>query len=267
MFNLLKKIAAKKQDTRAIIEQIHNEFNIGGEKALMEAKDILSGLHITNEEKANRLLRAGFSQVKEVKEFDQISKKKKMQEGVASALNELSFKYPRYKFITEKMADEICFKYNLVIADISQYTGFVPDKNLRHIEDFYAQENELSTIYYSVNSFRSFGDDRLNELTKAEYERKIAHEEYMDKIYTDGGVPFRERFEHLSYSKRPLKIAAPLKDMNTEGHRLKGNKLKREIPDPVILAPIKVNGTDLYCIVTAWGDEASDEIIVNQKNN
>lgn len=267
MFNLLKKAAAKKQDTKAIIEQIHNEFNIGGDKALMEAKDILSGLHITNEEKANRLWKAGFSQVKEVKEFDKISKEKKMQEGVASALNELSFKYPRYKFITEKMADKICFKYNLVIADISQYTGFVPEKNLRQVEDFYAQDNELSTFYYYIDSFRSFDDDRLNELTKSEYERKIAYEEDMDKIYIDGGAISRTRYTHLSYGKRPLKIAAPLKDMNMEGHKLEGNKLKREIPDPVILAPIKIKGIDLYCIVTAWGDEASDEIVVNQKNN
>lgn len=53
--------------------------------------------------------------------------------------------------------------------------------------------------------------------------------------------------------------------MDITGLELKeGYKLtKKHIPDPVVLQPIK-NG---YLIITAWGDEASDELVVNQINN
>lgn len=34
-------------------------------------------------------------------------------------------------------------------------------------------------------------------------------------------------------------------------------------PDPVTLQPVKGG----YLILAAWGDEASDEIVVNQNNN
>ena len=62
-----------------------------------------------------------------------------------------------------------------------------------------------------------------------------------------------------------LQICAPVKDMDSTGLEVaEGYKLqKKHIPDPVVLQPVK-NG---YLILTAWGDEASDELVVNQKFN
>ena len=49
---------------------------------------------------------------------------------------------------------------------------------------------------------------------------------------------------------------------------LKDFKLSKiEIPDPVVLQPVMFNKTKYYLIVTAWGDEASDELVVNQNHN
>ena len=44
--------------------------------------------------------------------------------------------------------------------------------------------------------------------------------------------------------------------------RVVGYKIQN-IPDPVVLQPV-CGG---YLIVCAWGDEASDEIVVNQQMN
>jgi len=55
-----------------------------------------------------------------------------------------------------------------------------------------------------------------------------------------------------------LQICAPIKDMNTSGYERRGHNLIKHIPDPIILQPIEGG----YLIVTAWGDEASDELIV-----
>ena len=51
------------------------------------------------------------------------------------------------------------------------------------------------------------------------------------------------------------------------GYTLKDRIFTKEVPDPVVLAPINFNNTNLYCIVTAWGDEASDPLVVNESNN
>ena len=70
--------------------------------------------------------------------------------------------------------------------------------------------------------------------------------------------------------KCPLEIAAPLEDFNMKGAELKDFKISNipiKIPDPVVLKPVIFNNNKYYLIVTAWGKEASDEIVVNSKFN
>jgi ABC-type molybdate transport system permease subunit len=45
----------------------------------------------------------------------------------------------------------------------------------------------------------------------------------------------------------------------TEGYKL----TKKFIPDPVVLQPVRGG----FLLVTVWGDEASDELVVNNKFN
>jgi len=42
---------------------------------------------------------------------------------------------------------------------------------------------------------------------------------------------------------------------------------KIQIPDPVVLCPVMYGSEKYYLIVTAWGKEASDKAVVNQKMN
>lgn len=57
-----------------------------------------------------------------------------------------------------------------------------------------------------------------------------------------------------------MEICAPVKDMETKGTRRKGHRI---YDDPVVLQP--VNGG--YLVVTAWGNEASDENVINHNQN
>jgi hypothetical protein len=68
--------------------------------------------------------------------------------------------------------------------------------------------------------------------------------------------------------KCPLEIVAPLIDFNMTDSEIKDFKISKiEIPDPIVLKPVYFNNQKHYLIVTAWGLEASDEIVVNQKMN
>lgn len=71
-----------------------------------------------------------------------------------------------------------------------------------------------------------------------------------------------------AYSAAPLEIAAPRKDFNMTDMEVRDFKIQKiEIPDPVVLCPVLHKGTKHYLIVTAWGPEASDDLVVNQKMN
>jgi len=248
------EIPQPKKQYPKVVEDIHNEFNIAGENLLKEAKDIIASIRIENEGKVDDLKSYGFSSTKEVVHTEKERDKKQKKEKLANALEYYNIHFPMYKFITQDMALKICEKYNLVLGDVGQFTGFVPENNLRQIKKFFETENELNTIYYEHYA----GMWRDSILTKEKYlEGQRRKDEY-------GGT-----FANFHYGtrKNELQIAAPLKDMKKEGYKLSGRIFTKEIPDPVVLAPVKYGDVGLYCIVTAWGDEASDEIVVNETSN
>ena len=283
MFNLFKSkqtvVTEQKQygSYPAVVEEIHREFNIAGDRLLKEAKEIIAMMHIGNEGKVNMLKSHGFRNTKEVTQTEKQLTERGSKEKLANALEQLSTMYPKYKFITHDMALAICEKYDLVLGDVGQYTGFVPEKNIKQIAEFFTVENELTTRY-GRNYYFGMGRNSFHEYSKEQFDQiKDAEERNRQCVYVvTSGLTDRMRYNSMSQAphegpltkeNRELKIAAPLKDMNQEGYKLKNRVLVKDVPDPVVLCPIKRNGIDLYCIVTAWGDEASDPIVINQQMN
>jgi len=291
MFKLFKKsatnevmIAEPKADLRGktvneVIEEIHETFYTEVDKLLASAK-IANSLDTDKQdliEKCARLKALGFTNTKEVKEAEaeiarmgELKRDNEAKKTLIEAINYFSFKYPNYKFITEKSVEKICAKYNLVYGAIDRYIGTVPDKNLKHIEDFRVFEDDECFIeedlYYNQwngqersmrKNYKTFS--KWNE----EQERKSNHDYMMSQ--------FRSSFDHRTRSinmKCPLEIAAPLKDFNMEGMEVKGHKISKiEIPDPIVLKPVIFNNQKHYLIVTAWGIEAGDELVVNANHN
>lgn len=265
MFNIFKtsasdKVAVAGKTTNQIIEEIHESFYTEVDRLLADAK-VAKSLDTNKQElieKCGRLKRLGFTNTKEVKEaeseikrLDGLKKENESKKKLMDAIHYFSFKYPNYKFITEESVKKICQKYGLVYGGISRYTGTVPDKNLAQMEQFKIDEDDSIYLYKEVTL-------RATTL-RQEY---LNHHQYLD-FNTRGFTSIREICD-----KCPLEIAAPAKDFNLEGMEVKDFQISKiEIPDPVVLQPVIYEKQKYYLIVTAWGIEASDAEVVNERMN
>lgn len=299
MFNLFKK-SKNEQETVSktvngkypqIVEEIHNEFNTAAERLLKEAHGILleaSTKNVSN--KVSRLEMIGFKQAKEVSEIRPILEKAKLSKEQIELINYYAIHYPNNKFITEEQVKTICHKYNLVCGDVNRYTGFLPEKNLAEIERFKLNKEESATMLVEAfdgrKSIGIFEGKNLKIIStdsgyyhiapmlfKPNSFREHSFQQNVKTLADEGdfyGVDYGNNFGLLDKGHinirvlNKLQICAPVKDMDINGLSLKdGYKLEKHIPDPVVLHRVKGG----YLILTAWGDEASDELVVNQKMN
>lgn len=253
-----------------VVQDIHNEFMNAGERLLQQANQIICSIVIKDEDKAVRLKELGFSSVAEVKHTEAQIAKKAEQERISRAILDYRVEYPNHKFITEDAVKIICNKYGLVLGLNSQFKGFVPQKNLLDIENFFKQHEE-DKYQYVIQYYGGAWGIHTTKITKEQYEKNIEYKQLLRKRDSKSdGVSRLAISSNEHYTKIPatLNICAPLKDMNTEGHRLQGHVLVKEVPDPIVLLPKKhSNGTSGYIIITAWGDEASDPLVINHNNN
>ncbi len=265
------KVAEKKYPD--VVYQIHNEFNMAGEKLLQESRLILDECAKVDKQKGTLLKQLGFTNTPQAKTIIETEQKELSATMTAELVNSYTFKYPNHKFITENMVGDICKKYNLVCGDVSLYKGFVPEKNLKEIAAFEPKETGL---YFSNGMFL---EDAIIQQDDSYYHiYKKSNTNYIYSNYSfqsDNGISFYGKddrnifgYMHLGFISKAevstsFQICAPLKDMETKGMDLKGYRLEKHIPDPVILHAVRGG----FIIITAWGDEASDELVVNQKMN
>lgn len=285
MFKLFKKTASNEtivsepkadlrgKTTNEVIEEIHETFYTEVDRLLASALVANSLDTDKNDliEKCNRLKALGFSSTQEVKEaekeiarLDNLKRENKAKKTLIEAINYFSFKYPNYKFITEESVKKICAKYSLVYGEISRYTGTVPNKNLAQMEEFKVVEDDECHLHHEFyHDFRigRFGETKhYQTATQSIREKELRSERlgYMSMTHERRVIDM----------KCPLEIAAPLKDFNMDGMEVKDFKISKiEIPDPIVLKPVIFNNQKHYLIVTAWGIEAADETVVNQKMN
>lgn len=280
MFNLFGSKKESKQDYPAIVHEIHNEFLTAGDRILEEANAILLEAKAKSVEKGKRLAAAGFKNVPEAVEAIKVERKIVTTKETADLVHYYQQNYPMNKFITEDQVKKICEKYGLVCGEISMYKGFVPENKLFEIERFSLKNVDknirgLLGSKYIIDGFsESVFDENIGYVNESEllgYAQK--NEAYIiasgkpDYAYASEQLisQFIGKWGYVKVSKvdTGLKICAPLKDMEIpRGKEVKGYKIQ-DIPDPVVLQPVKGG----YLIVAAWGDEASDEIVVNQINN
>jgi hypothetical protein len=278
----------KKQYPKEVME-IHHEFSIAGEALLQEALCVLKKAETVSFDKAKRLLSLGFQQAQEAKEGAQLMKQIEVSRETADLVKYYQIQYPNNKFITEAQVKAICDKWNLVCGETSRYKGFVPEKNLKQIESFKLKKKELESII--VTGARTYAISRLSNqpvedfcIEDAEIRKvrsyyhifkKGSKEDSTHAFQSSDGIDFYAKDTHdifglnhigdirFRIGGKGLLICAPLKDMDTTDLRLVDGYRLQHIPDPVILQQVKGG----YLIITAWGDEASDENVVNQGMN
>ena len=237
MFNLFKKEASVKTSSSypQVVQEIHNEFLSAGDKILQEAQSILSKAKTKNLEKGKRLASLGFKNVPEAVTALEVKRTMVTTRELADLVQYYQINYPNNKFITEEQVKAICEKYGLVCGEIEMYKGFVPENKLSIIEKFSLRKKDYPTMYMVPG---------IGLLSKKDLNKHYVGVEPVSK-------------------QMGFNICAPLKDMEIpQGKEVRGYKIQN-IPDPVVLQPVKGG----YLIVCAWGDEASDEIVVNQINN
>ncbi len=246
MFNLLKKakenkVVVKKYTTE--IEKVHHEFECAGDTLYEESLNTINSINIGNTCKVDRLKKLGFINSKEVTEFNKKIENKKISEELAKTVEYFRMNYPFNKFITKEQVIFICKKYGLIYGEIFRFKGFVPENKLKEIENF---SLKLKDIMYKIGSKSTYGRDE-------------------GQIIWDNGDRVKEysNIYKKCKEKENLYIIAPPEDFDKKGMQIENYKLTRIIPDPVVIQPVKGG----YLIVTAWGDESSDDEVVNHINN
>jgi hypothetical protein len=150
-------------------------------------------------------------------------------------------------------------------------------KAYKSVFDVKAIDNQIQTLQQATpdSPFSAGEQDRLHwyESPARGYGRTSYHDQYMQsvadmyKMYMPSYIAKGgSRKETVSRKEAKLKICAPIADMNTQGYEVKeGWKL---VYDPIVsLSVTHANGITGLIIITAWGDEASDELVLNHNQN
>lgn len=249
-----------------LIKEIHTSFLTEVDKLLVLARDQKS-LQTDKQsliDKSKRLKSLGFSQTEEIKEaqkeidrLEALQKENNDKREIINAIEYFGIKYPCYKFITEDSVRKICEKYGLIYGEVTKYKGTVPDANLKQMEEFKISNDDCCCT--QSTRFR-YGTPDIKNISFSEMRRL--------EIYYSSPSNLSSFSTH-NFEKSPLEIVAPSVDFDFQDSELENFKLNKKIkiPDPIVLQPVFYGTKKYYLIVTAWGDEASDENVVNEKMN
>jgi hypothetical protein len=153
------------------------------------------------------------------------------------ALRELQQTYPLRKFVLEKDLEKLMVKWEMVMAPLDRYTGEIPEKNLADIEAYKLVDEKFQAVDWAstfhaarrgyIQMFYSMDDTRVK------------------------GVDFRI-------------IAFPT-DLNLDGLTKNKKGLMYDYPkDPIVVNKLQYTICE---VVTKWGPEASDPLLVNPNMN
>lgn len=280
MINLFKSTNQQK-----IIKEIHNEFDTAQDKLLEQARSIISSTTISH--KGERLSALGFINTEPAKSYEankQILVKTKSQ---ADIIMHYKQSYPFLKFITEDELERICNKYSLVFASVERYNKDVPDKNIKEIETappLLSCDKAEDKIYCTLTKDGGFswvnadGSGWCGIWGKQWYRipKRIDGQhfssQYHANAYLQSKLGFTSTYlvssvQNYIEDRQGLFIAAPPSHFNLDGlQKSKSGYFNfsfTEVKDPIVFR---------YCrggvqVLSKWGLEASDELLVNEINN
>jgi hypothetical protein len=286
-------------------KEIHADFYGAEERLYVEAIGLSKGTLVKNSSKADRLKKIGFGNAKPIKDDIELEKKRSVSGHMIHCIEYFRTYYPQNKFITEAEVKILCEKYGLLLGDASSYIGDMPEKNLQDIEQFKLRKEDWkeksSSPWFSwadspspqaglINLFRpssQAADEYGTYLTKPRqsgrtrlYDDLLAN--YMmakDEMAMQLGIsqsrqgvigvdPYRKEDKpepKKEYEQPAFKICAPKEDFNTRGYEIRDGY--RLVYDPIVLQSVSKDGINGYLLVTAWGDEATDDVVKNPASN
>lgn len=218
---------------KSIVEQIHEEFYTSQSQLLLSKPNAA----------AQCLYQLGFFKSKSTDDAY-------IHNDMTRAWAEyFQMNYPNYRFITEKQVEIICNKYGLLCTTVDRYTGEVPPSKVAAMTSFRIKKGDIR--YRFINEWGTV--DR----------RSVYGGDVM--FYDRGGVQVKKKEFDANelVGVDGLWICAPEADIDTEGLTKSGHNIGIQVKDPVVLQPVDEG----FLIVAAWGEEASDENVVNHNMN
>jgi len=226
-----------------IDKQIYQDIYSAQELLLAEANKVLSAPNEHSDERLlvlKGLVDLGFSNAEQVKEFKEVEDKKEEQQWLKEKIEYYKHTYPLNKFIDEQSVKVICEKYGLLLTRGNDYISDIPESNQKEIVLFKVKRGDIrEPIEVYEGLFfppRAFGSLVLSATE-------------------------RDKFDEEMIKGQNLLIVAPSHKLDLRGKEIKGHIVK--IKDPIVLQPVKKG----YLIVSSWGLEASDELVMNPINN
>lgn len=216
---------------KSIVEQIHEKFNTSQDKLLLQKPN----------SSAECLYNLGFYKSSSTQDFF-ISSPEIQRYAEYYRRN-----YPNHRFISEKQVEIICKKYGLLCAGVGQYTGEVPMSKIAAIDSFRVRKGDIAIRWI--------------------HETFVESVPWLDEDGNTRGFSFRDPSETKPHDRSEmvkamgLWICAPESLLDMEGATRVGHNV--DINDPVVLQPVEGG----FLIVAAWGDEASDENVINHTMN
>jgi len=259
--------------------QIHADFYGAEERLFVEAIGLTQN-SVPNKGLVSRFKKIGFGNVKTVKEVAKLESKKSVSEKVISTIEYFRTYYPQYKFITESEVKILCEKYGLLLGDAANFTGDMPEKNLVDVENFKLRKEDWKEkrdsglfAWFTPNGADSLADEwgylnsfgQVNSRRRGYSDLNMASDYYLQAMRLLGTQPEKKKEKEAEKEQPPFKICAPKEDFNTLGYEVKDGY--RLVYDPIVLQPVSKDNVDGYLIVTAWGDEAKDEIVISSDKN
>ncbi len=227
---------------KSIEQQIHESVYSAEALIIKQVEEILSRPFAYDQERYNRLKtlhELGFSKAEEVAEFKRLSTEKKDAEDRITKINYYKHQYPFSRFIDQESVKIVCEKYGLLLTFVRDYIAEIPEKNQNEIIKFRVKRkdtrepSEMYSITQAIFNIRGIWD------------------------YSD----FSESYHNEMLPLQNALIIAPAHKLDVYGKEVEGHIVK--IKDPIVLQPVTYG----YLIVSSWGLEAGDELVVNSINN
>lgn len=163
------------------------------------------------------------------------------------------------KFIIEPQLERICEKYDLYVRPLRFFLGDIPEKNIKDLMNF---KIDLYDIYEKDNAISEYIHKKLvfNPYNGIDLMKKSPIFVTLDELANIVNI---SNYLEIAAVKILFSI-----DAFTQSFDRIVNKKELEAKSIVEMDPIilfKTNHGRL--IITAWGDEANDELVANQNTN
>jgi len=193
--------------------------------------------------------------------------------GVAGSSNLVKtymHKYGVYaKFILLPQLERVCERYNLYVRPLEQFIGDIPEKNVRDLMNFKVDIKDLNyeedVLTRIIEETRQYGRYDENNFYMSVYGENTMHN--MEDLLNRLNGMSRNNVSPFSIAAiKPLFSEAAFSE--TDARIIKVKEIEAPAKgqvdlDPIVLCEVKGG----YLIITAWGDEANDELVANQVSN